>query len=266
MEFVQAWARDSRRDRIRLWEKSGFKLVRKFSLMKRDLDAVPSGIGENKEVTLTPLRKNSDEDVKMLTWLGNECFKEHFNYRPGTIEQTIYFLRKDPFFKDQEWFFAMLNRKHVGYIGAGIDEKYPIEGREKFDLKKFSEVIRETFRQELPNILREIDISDPKYVKVEVLILPKREMRQELAQKVTKIERKEMMIERSKFIDAMKDLIVSMKNLQNYDFESGYVLEEGEESFLYRINGKYFLLKVVDLEMLINKIFEKLKMFARAHA
>ncbi len=124
MEVVQAWARDSRKDRIRLWEKLGFRLVRKFSLMRRDLDAVPSGFGENNEVTLKPVQKDSDEDLKMLNWLGNECFKEHFNFRPGTIEQTIYFLRKDPFFKDQEWFFAILNREHVGYIGVGIDEKY----------------------------------------------------------------------------------------------------------------------------------------------
>ena len=127
MEIIQAWARDTRKDRIRLLEESGFKLVRKFSLMKRDLDTVPSGIGENKEVTLKPLRRDSDEDVKMLNWLGNECFKEHFNYRPGTIEETTYFLRKDPFFKNQDWFFATLKRKHIGYIGVGIDEKYNVE-------------------------------------------------------------------------------------------------------------------------------------------
>ena len=127
MEIIQAWARDTRKDRIRLLEESGFKLVRKFSLMKRDLDTVPSDIGENKEVTLKPLRRDSDEDVKMLNWLGNECFKEHFNYRPGTIEETTYFLRKDPFFKNQDWFFATLKRKHIGYIGVGIDEKYNVE-------------------------------------------------------------------------------------------------------------------------------------------
>ena len=127
METVQAWARDNRRDRIRLWEKLGFKLVRKFSLMKREIDAVPSSIGENKEVLLKPLRKESDEDVKMLNWLGNECFKEHFNYRPGTVEETKYFLRKDPFFKDQDWFFATLEEKHIGYIGIGVDEKFNAE-------------------------------------------------------------------------------------------------------------------------------------------
>lgn len=127
METVQAWARDSRRDRIRLWEKLGFKLVRKFSLMKRDLDAVPSGIGENSETTLKPLRRNSDEDAKMLNWLVNECFKEHFNYRPGTVEELTHFLWKDIFFKDQDWFFAILNKEYVGYSGIGIDEKFNAE-------------------------------------------------------------------------------------------------------------------------------------------
>ena len=95
--------------------------------MKRDLDAVPSGIEENRDVTLRPLRRDSDEDVKTLNRLGNECFKEHFNYRPGTIDETKFFLRKDPFFKDQDWFFATLKRNNVGYIGLGIDEKFNAE-------------------------------------------------------------------------------------------------------------------------------------------
>jgi len=127
MMIVQGWAADSREDRIRLWKNLGFKLVRKFSLMKSDLDEIPSGIGENEEVVLTAVRKDSDEDLKMLNWLGNECFKEHFNYRPGAIEETIYFLRKDPFFRVQEWFFASLSEEHVGYIGVGVDEKYNVE-------------------------------------------------------------------------------------------------------------------------------------------
>ncbi len=124
MEIVQAWAADSRQDRIRLWETLGFRLVRKFSLMKRDLRRIPLTVAKNEEATLKPLRRESDEDVKMLNWLGNECFKEHFNFRPGTIEETAYFLRKDPFFRDQDWFFVTLNGDHIGYIGVGIDEKY----------------------------------------------------------------------------------------------------------------------------------------------
>jgi hypothetical protein len=63
----------------------------------------------------------------MLNWLDNECFKEHFDWRPSLLGRTIYFVREDPFFRMQEWFFAILNGRHVGYIGTGIDEKYNVE-------------------------------------------------------------------------------------------------------------------------------------------
>jgi len=127
MKIIQAWARYVRKDRIRLWETLGFKLVRKFSLMKRDLAEIPSSISENQEVKLKSLRRDSDEEVKMLNWLDNECFTEHFNFRRGTVEETTYFLRKDPFFRDQDWFFAVLKKEYVGYVGVGIDEKYNVE-------------------------------------------------------------------------------------------------------------------------------------------
>jgi len=127
MKTAQAWAPQSREDMIRLWEGLGWKLVRKFSLMKRDLDEISSGIGEHKEVALKPLQKDADEDLRVLNWLDNECFKEHFNHRPSTVEETTYTLRENPFFKYQEWFFAILNDEHVGYIGVGVDEKYNVE-------------------------------------------------------------------------------------------------------------------------------------------
>jgi len=127
MEVVQGWAVDRREDRIRLWESLAFKLVRKFSLMKRDLDEILSGIGENKEVVLKPLRVDLDDDLKVLTQLGNECFKEHFNFRPGTFEEMVYWLREDPWFREQVWFFAVLGGEQVGYVGLGIDEKYNVE-------------------------------------------------------------------------------------------------------------------------------------------
>lgn len=127
MKTVQAWAPQSREDIIRLWERFSFKLVRKFSLMKRDLHEIPSEIGENREVVLTPLRKDADEDVRMLNWLDNECFKEHFNHRPTTVEETTFMLRENPFFKYQKWLFAALNDKQVGYVGVGVDEKYNSE-------------------------------------------------------------------------------------------------------------------------------------------
>ncbi|MGC9346082.1 MAG: GNAT family N-acetyltransferase [Candidatus Bathyarchaeales archaeon] len=84
-------------------------------------------MGENTQVTIKTLRKNIKENIKTLNWLDNECFKEHFNYRPATIEETRHFLLNNPYFKEQEWFFAVLNKENVGYIGVGIDEKYNIE-------------------------------------------------------------------------------------------------------------------------------------------
>jgi mycothiol synthase len=124
MKVVQTSADSNEEDIIRMWESLGFKLARKFSLMTADLAKLQSGIGENSEVELKSLRRDSDEDLKMLNWLINESFKEHFNWRPNPIESTTFFVRKDPFFKTQEWVFAMLNGKHVGYVGTGIEESY----------------------------------------------------------------------------------------------------------------------------------------------
>lgn len=123
METAQGWARETRKDRVSLWEGMGFKLVRKFSLMKRNIETIQTDVG-NKEVIVIPIKKDLDEDLKMLNQLDNECFKEHFNYRPSTIEETKFFLQKDPWFRDQEWFFATLNNEHVGYTGVGVDKKY----------------------------------------------------------------------------------------------------------------------------------------------
>ena len=135
------------------------------------------------------------------------------------------------------------------------DEKYPIEGREKYDLKKFCEAMVETWREELPHIRKEIDINDAKYVNVKVLLIPKNEMSRELMEKVTTTKHKEMIVEESKSTDVMKSLIVPMKDLQNYDFKATYLLKE--ESFLYRINGKYFLIKWDDVLTLTKKIFAR---------
>ncbi|MFP3985904.1 MAG: GNAT family N-acetyltransferase [Candidatus Bathyarchaeia archaeon] len=127
MKIVQAWALERREDIVHLCEALGFKLIRKFSLMKRDVHNIPSNINENMEVALKPLRKDLDEDLTMLNWLDNQCFKEHFNHSPVPLDRTMYFLREDPFFKDQDWRFAVLDGENVGYIGVGIDEKYNTE-------------------------------------------------------------------------------------------------------------------------------------------
>jgi mycothiol synthase len=127
MKSVQSGAGIEEKEVIRLWENLGLKLVRKFSLMKRDLAEIQSDLGEHVKIVLKPLQKDADEDLRKLNWLDNECFKEHFNWRPSPVERTIYFVREDPFFKQQEWYFALLDQEHVGYIGVGVDEKYNTE-------------------------------------------------------------------------------------------------------------------------------------------
>ena len=131
MKVAQSSVDSDQEDMVRLWESLGFKRVRRFSLMTRDIVGLQSDIVGNMEVVLKPLRRDADEDLEMLNRLDNECFKEHFNWRRSPVERTVYFVREDPFFKMQEWFFAIFNGKHVGYIGIGIDESYNAEKNAK---------------------------------------------------------------------------------------------------------------------------------------
>jgi len=124
METVEAGAVMDKPEAIRLWEGLGFQGVRIFSLMKRNLENIPSGIGENGEAQLRKFQRDSIEDLKLITWLSNEAFSEHYNYRPESVEETRFFLEQDPIFKDQEWVFIFVQNKPVGYVGVGIDQKY----------------------------------------------------------------------------------------------------------------------------------------------
>ena len=120
---------DSRElDYVGLLQGLDFKQIRVFSVMEMDLADVSQNIGENKQVAIRPLRNDREEDIKLLTWLSNETFKEHFDSRPDTIEEVRHFLFSDLYFnKGKDIFFAELDGESVGYIGAGIDEKYNLE-------------------------------------------------------------------------------------------------------------------------------------------
>ncbi|MGB5925579.1 MAG: GNAT family N-acetyltransferase [Dehalococcoidia bacterium] len=128
MTTAQAFADYRERDRIQVLEELEFKRVREFSMMEMDLADAAQNIGENKQVAIRPLQKDRDEDIKLFTWLLNETFKEHFNFRPDTVEEVRHFLFSDLYYNEaKEIFFAELDRESVGYIGAGIDEKYNLE-------------------------------------------------------------------------------------------------------------------------------------------
>ena len=127
MTTAQAWVDSRERDYIQPLEGLGFKHVRVGSLMEVDLANVSQNIGENKQVAIRALQKGQEEDIKLFHWLSNETFKEHFNFRPDTLEEIRHFLFSDPFLKEQDIFFAVLDGESIGYVGVGIDEKYNLE-------------------------------------------------------------------------------------------------------------------------------------------
>jgi mycothiol synthase len=127
MTTAQAVIDSRKRDYVGLLEGFDFKQVRVGSMMEMDLVNVPQNIGENGEVAMRSLCKEREDDVRLLTWLWNETFKEHFNFRPDTIEEVRHFLFSDLYFKEKEIFLAELDGESVGYVGAGVDEKYNLE-------------------------------------------------------------------------------------------------------------------------------------------
>ena len=127
MITASVWIEGERRDHIQLFEGLGFERVRVFSMLEMDLANVSQNIGENGQVAIRPLQKDLEEDMKLFTWLLNESFKEHFNYRPHTLEETRHHLLNNPYVKEREFFFAELDGESVGYVGVGIDEKYNLE-------------------------------------------------------------------------------------------------------------------------------------------
>jgi mycothiol synthase len=131
MTTAQVWADSEEQDYIQLLEKLEFKHVRMGSMMEMDLANVSQKIGENKQVAIRPLQKDREEDVELINWLDNEVFKEHFNFRPETLEETRHFLFSNPYLEEQETFFAVLNGEAVGYVSVGIDEKYNMEKKVK---------------------------------------------------------------------------------------------------------------------------------------
>lgn len=122
MKVAETWAQTDREACVHIFESFGFKQARVTSIMKRTLKNIQCNIGENIEVTIRNMRVEDEEDIKLLNRLDNETFKEHFNFRPRTIEETKYALFEMPWYNEQKWFFAVLDNPPLGYAGIGIDE------------------------------------------------------------------------------------------------------------------------------------------------
>jgi mycothiol synthase len=127
MTTAQTGADSEQRERMEIIQALGFKLVRAFSMMEINLGGIAQVVGENKNVTIRALRTSSDEDIELYNRLVNASFKEHFNFRPRTLEETRHRLLRNPYYKEQETFFAFMEGEGVGYVGIGIDEKYNLE-------------------------------------------------------------------------------------------------------------------------------------------
>jgi len=123
MESVQGWTRQGKVACKSLLESMEFKLVRAFSTMRRNLKTIPYNIREHKKLKMRALETNID-DIKLLTWLENETFKEHFDFRPMTVEETKYWIMSKPWCDIIGFFFAYLDEQPVGYVGGGIDSKF----------------------------------------------------------------------------------------------------------------------------------------------
>jgi mycothiol synthase len=120
-KVVDAWAQSDRLACVRLFEGFGFKSVRLTSMMKRSLMDLGSDAQEVADVDIREMRVDDDGEVALLNRLDNEAFREHFNYRPKSIEETKYALFEMPWFKVQKVFFACLHDEPVGYAVAGVD-------------------------------------------------------------------------------------------------------------------------------------------------
>jgi mycothiol synthase len=131
MAIAQASADSNQQDYMELLKGSGFSHVRVGSIMEIDLARVAHNIGENTQVAIRALQQDREEDIELFNWLGNETFKEHFNYRPDTVEEIRHFLSSDLYYNVKEVFFAVLDGEAVGYVGIGIDNKYNLEKNTK---------------------------------------------------------------------------------------------------------------------------------------
>jgi len=123
MESVQGWMRENKIVCKSLLESMGFNLIRVFSTMRRGVEIIPYNIGEHKESNMREMKTNMD-DIKLLNWLGNETFKEHFDFRPDTVEETKFWIENKPWCDILGVFFSYLDDKPVGYVEAGIDSKF----------------------------------------------------------------------------------------------------------------------------------------------
>jgi ribosomal protein S18 acetylase RimI-like enzyme len=120
------WSDLEESNHVKPLEELGFSLIRKTSLMEIDLMRIPSDVEMNKRCSIRLIREHAEEDVEELNSLRNECAQGRFGFQPGTIEEIRHLL-KNNMYSCFKGFFAVLDRKCVGFIIVAIDERYNLE-------------------------------------------------------------------------------------------------------------------------------------------
>jgi len=131
MKIASAWAQTNRSACTHLYASFGFKRVRTSSMMKRSLEQST----ESKADMLTDFREarlSEEKEIALINYLDNETFKEHFNYRRMSVEETRYLLLKSPFWQYQKAWFALHEKQPIGYVVAGVDERLNREKGAKY--------------------------------------------------------------------------------------------------------------------------------------
>jgi ribosomal protein S18 acetylase RimI-like enzyme len=123
METATAWAETDRTVCIHIYESHGFKRIRTHSLMKRNLSGDTFGTTGGSSLKLRETRISDDKEIAIINQLDNEAFKEHFNYRPMTFDETKYLMVETPLYQKQKAWFALVDNQPVGYVVASIDER-----------------------------------------------------------------------------------------------------------------------------------------------
>jgi len=117
---VQLWHRDNPAN-VTFAEGLGFRCIRIFHSMSHDLRSIPSGIGEDRGSSIVEMPAD-DATIELEGRLWNEAFREHFNYRPMTTEETGYMYRLAR--ERNEWLFTLVARLEgapVGFLVGGSD-------------------------------------------------------------------------------------------------------------------------------------------------
>jgi len=125
METAEAeWVRGDK-PACKFFESMGFSLIRVQSDMGAELGKILSNIGEYKGLKIRLMEKNL-EDIKLLNRLVNETFKEHFDFRAATVEETKWWVLEKPWTDIADFYFGYLDDEAVGFVGVGIDSKFVV--------------------------------------------------------------------------------------------------------------------------------------------